>query len=468
MLSNDSPFLKSLIYFILAVSAALIITLAIVNDGSANDIHLEVSELIIAKGKTPEYTDCWQCYHPKFYHQTVAKSWTWFEITSKENRIIFAQLINAFAGIFTLLIFLIFILGQPFNRMVQLVSFSMVALNPRFIAIHTQATNDAFLILFGTLMIYALYQFLKKPSLRFFLFILIASILAGVTKGNSFILMSGVVVVFLFKIISTQNFKLSVGKNYLGSLLVFLAMNFLLVGYFGGYYDDFKKYDHPFMYNTPVGEAPNFLEETTFRRPGVKSIASGYFTFRFFDMIKNPTITNEYGDNYPLHRTSVWSQLYGRSHFLYFDNWPAGKWQSNNPAMMNVGRGALILALIPSILFLLGFFKDLKKWRRLFSERSFNFLNENPSWMFSIFNVGFLVFIILFTAFGRDYSFMKIIYLFPGILAAMIPLLKGFDWGFNFLKKSKIGTAIFQMSIFVLLILYIIPILNLISKLASA
>ena len=467
MFSNDSPFLKSLIYFILAISAALMITLAIVNDGSANDIHLEVSELIITKGKTPEYTDCWQCYHPKFYHQTVAKYWAWFEITSKKNRIIFAQLINAFAGVFTLLICLIFILGQPFNRMVQLVSFSMVALNPRFIAIHTQASNDAFLILFGTLMIYALYQYLKKPSLRFFLLILMASVLAGVTKGNSFVLMSGAIVVFLFKIISTQNFKLSIGKNYLGSLLVFLVLNFLLVGYFGGYYANFKKYDHPFMYNTPVGEAPSFLEETTFRRPGVKSIASGYFTFRFFDMIKNPTITNEYGDNYPLHRTSVWSQLYGRSHFLYFDNWPAGKWQSNDRTMMNVGRGALILALIPSILFLLGFFKDLKKWGKLFPERSFNFLNKNPDWMFSIFNVGFLVFIILFTAFGRDYSFMKVIYLFPGILAAIIPLLKGFDWGFNFLKKSKMGIAIFQISIFVLLAFYIIPIINLISKLAS-
>ncbi|MFK8005599.1 MAG: phospholipid carrier-dependent glycosyltransferase [Saprospiraceae bacterium] len=465
MLSNDSPFLKSLNYFIFAISTTLMITLAIVNDGSANDVHLEVSELIITKGKTPEYTDCWQCYHPKLYHHTVAKLWTWFDITSKESRIILAQLLNAFAGIFTLLICLVFILGQPFSRLVQLFSFSMMALNPRFIAIHAQATNDAFLILFGTLTVYALCQFLKKPSLRFYLIILIASIFAGATKGNSFILMSGVVVVFLLKIISTQDFKFPIGKNYLGSLLFFLIINFLAVGYFGGYFDNHKKYGHPFQYNTPVSELPYLLEKTDFRRPGVQSIASGYFTFRFFDMIKNPTITNEYGDHYPLHRTSVWSQLYGRSHFLYFDNWPAGKWQSNNPTMMNVGRGALILALFPSILFLIGFLKDLKIWWRLFSERSFNFLNKNADWMFSIFNVGFLVFIILFTAVGRDYSFMKVIYLFPGILAAMIPLLKGFDSAFSFLKKSKIGISVFQMSIFVLLVFYVIPILNLIGKL---
>jgi hypothetical protein len=36
---------------------SIMIILAIVNDGSANDIYLEVSKLIIAKGKTPEYTD---------------------------------------------------------------------------------------------------------------------------------------------------------------------------------------------------------------------------------------------------------------------------------------------------------------------------------------------------------------------------------------------------------------------------
>ena len=133
--------------------------------------------------------------------------------------------------------------------------------------------------------------------------------------------------------------------------------------------------------------------------------------------------------------------------------------------MMNVGRGALILALFPSILFLFGFFKDLKIWWKLFSKKNLKFLNENADWMFSIFNVGFLTFIILFTAFGRDYSFMKVIYLFPGILAAIIPLMKGFDFGFRFLEKSKIGFTVFQMSIFVLLIFYVIPVFNLIGKL---
>ncbi len=55
-------------YLVFAISAGLMIALALTNNGSANDSHMEVAELILIKGATPEYKDCWQCYHPKFYH----------------------------------------------------------------------------------------------------------------------------------------------------------------------------------------------------------------------------------------------------------------------------------------------------------------------------------------------------------------------------------------------------------------
>jgi len=57
------------------------------------------------------------------------------------------------------------------------------------------------------------------------------------------------------------------------------------------------------------------------------------------------------------------------------------------------------------------------------------------------FKYWFLAFIILLTAVGRDYSFMKVIYIymFSGISTALIPLLKGFDLAVNFLKKNKVG-----------------------------
>ncbi len=45
-------------FIVFTISAGLMLTLAIVNNGSSNDNHLVLSQLIIAKGQSPKYTDC--------------------------------------------------------------------------------------------------------------------------------------------------------------------------------------------------------------------------------------------------------------------------------------------------------------------------------------------------------------------------------------------------------------------------
>ena len=50
-----------LLLIILSVGALLRLALAIYNDGSANDIHLEVAELILRLGHLAAPMDCWQC-----------------------------------------------------------------------------------------------------------------------------------------------------------------------------------------------------------------------------------------------------------------------------------------------------------------------------------------------------------------------------------------------------------------------
>jgi len=166
-----------------------------------------------------------------------------------------------------------------------------------------------------------------------------------------------------------------------------------------------------------------------------------------------------------LHRTSVWSQLYGRTHFIYFDNWPPGPWQCKDPKMMAVGRVALTLALFPSLFFLVGLFIDFKVWSALFFRRNIDFLKNSHEWIFHIFILGYLIFIILFTAIGRDFSYMKMIYIFPGIIAVLTPLLKGGDYVYKYILKNRILFLIFHAIIFVLLVYYLIPIINLITKL---
>ena len=439
----------------------LMISLALVNDGAANDDHIEVAEMIFNEGKIPEPQRCWQCYHPKLYHYSVAQLSHFLDLETRAKRTVLAQSINAIAGIFTLLICWTFIKKQLFREEIKLLCLATIAFNPRFIAIHAQASNDAFLILFGTILIFALYKLMEEFNIKCFFIVLTVAILAGVTKGNSFILIAGVIVGFLLKMIVSQKMK---WRTYLGSLLFFIMLTTILIGYLGEYFSNYKKYGKPVVYNTPITTIPNLFEKTTFRRPGVQSIVGAYFTFRWVDLIQNPMISND-ADGYPLHRTSLWSQLYGRSNFIYFDNWPPGKWQSKDSLMMNIGRISLVLAIIPTFLFLIGLFKELKKWTTLFFNREWDRINANQEWIFQIFIFGFLVFIILFTATGRDYSFMKVIYLYPWVLAILIPLLKGFEWMFSRLRKN--GLQVFYFLITLLYFSYIIPVMDLILNLMN-
>lgn len=451
------------VWAVLAIAVSLRLSLAIVNDGRANDNHLEVAAKIITERHIPAARDCWQCYHPKLYHYVVAQLWNIFLIKSSKVWYILAQMINAVAGIITILIFWRFIKERPVSGRVKLLVFSLIALNPRLIAISAQASNDSFMILFATIALFSLYRYMCTFSVKYYWLMLISTILAGLTKGNAFVVIIGIFVVFMIKIIATKNFHFDLKKGYLGAALIFVFLVVSIVGYFGQYYGNFKKYDKPISFNAPLNKELHSIKGENFGRPGIKSILGGYFTFRLFDMIRQPKITNS-KYTYPKHRTSVWSQLYGRTHFLYFDDWPPGIWQSNDPMMMSAGRAAFILALFPSFLFLLGTFNELKIWLIALKDKNFDFIRRSNEWIFHVFIVGFAAFIILFTALGKDFSFMKIIYVFPGLLAALIPFSKGFEQAFAYFKHNKSITWFFDTMIIGLLISYVIPVLNLIQK----
>lgn len=461
---NTSSF-KIFLYLIFTMAVSFRIVLATVNKGYANDDHLKVSKLISETGKIPGPYDCWECNQQKLYHFTVAKLWSFLNLNTDKARFILAQLLNAIAGIFTVIICWLFIRKQPFRDSSKLLCFSLVALNPGLIVINAEASNDSFVILFGSIVIYSVYRLTIKPTVKYFLILITSSVLAGITKTNSLVLIIGVITVLMIKIVSNRNYKLSLRKGYLGGLTIYLIVITLGIGYFGEYYSNYKKYGKPLVYTVPTGEMPHWYKKTTFFCPGVRSITEGYFTFRIIDMIKHPIITND-RYSYPLHRTSVWSQLYGRANFIYFDFWPRGPWQCKDPIMLDIGRVALILALFPLLIFLTGLFLDFRIWSALFIRRNIDFLKINHEWIFHIFLVGYLVFIILFTAKGRDYSYMKMIYIFPGLMAVLFPLLKGCEYVYkNILKSNRVISLLFHVVVCLLLVSYLVPIIHLITKL---
>jgi hypothetical protein len=317
--------------------------------------------------------------------------------------------------------------------------------------------------MFGTLVLYFLYSLITKRNTLNFILLIIFSILAGLSKYNGIILIIGVLVALTVKILIDKNYSIHLRKGFLGWILIFFISTSFFVGRYGGFYNNMKNYNQLVIYNTPIAEMTNIYEETTYDRPGIKSIIGGFFTFRIFDMLKHPIITND-KYKYPIHRTSLWSQLYGRTHFLYFDNWPRGVWSKTNPTMLLIGRISLLLALFPSTIFIIGIYKEIKDWIIAIVKNKYDFIKINGNWIFHIFFWGFIFFIILFNLKGRDFSFMKIIYIFPGILVATNILLRGYDYTYNYIKKNLALYLTSNILLFVLLISYLIPIFHLIFK----
>ena len=99
-----------------------------------------------------------------------------------------AEFINFLAGVITLVIVWKFIIEFPVNNdILKVVSFALVALNPKLIGISSQATNDAFAILFSTLALYFTYIFIQKPRIVT-LFLILLFILLGISsKTNTWV-----------------------------------------------------------------------------------------------------------------------------------------------------------------------------------------------------------------------------------------------------------------------------------------
>lgn len=457
---------KRLWVLVLWLAVVLRLGLAVFNNGSANDDHLEVSRMIYATGSIPEPQDCWQCYHPKLYHWSMAALWKALNITVWHWQIKLAQLINCFTGILTLLMVRRFLGELPFNDRSRLITFSLIALNPSLIAISIQPSNDAFIIFFGTAIIYCVYRLMQQFRFRHLLLLVLFSVLAGATKTSALVLISGVLVVWIIKLLTDLYYRRPFSRWHIPAWILYLVISLTGTMFLGEYYSNYRKYDKPVVYNTPTGDLPHLYKNSDFRRPGVQSVAEGYFTFRLIDMLRTPVVSNE--DNiYPKHRTSVWSQLYGRSHFIYFENWPPGKWQSDNPAMWWTGRVALVLALLPLTMLMIGFWKTFRVWPMWLWKKRDDFIKNSYEWILHAFMVGFMLFIILFTLYGRDYSFMKIIYLFPGLLAFSVPLLRGTDTAVAFLAGRSSLTKVFNASFILLFVSYMIPLLDLMIKLSK-
>lgn len=450
---------KIFIISVFLIAGALRISLAIVNR-EANDDHFQVVKIIKNEGRLPTYSECWEGFQPKLYHSVIAVLCKCIPSGHMPICIIMTQLLNCAAGMITIYIVWSFLRNLAAAEWVKLVCLSFVALNPDLIGINAQATNDSFVIMFSTATLYCFYLFFSGRKIKYFFGLIIFSVFAALSKGSGIVLFFGILSVFILKLIVSRNFSLSLKRGYLSCILIFSFVYLTLVPLFGQYYYNYRQCGSPFVVNREVDPFPDFFKETYCYHPGVTSIKNSYLTFRLFDLIKHPTITND-EKIYPLHRTSLWSQLHGRAHFIFFSMWPP-TWQTENAIILNMGRVILALALIPALFLLVPVFRRIGAWFNAIIRNRFDFIINSNDWIFDVFFLAYICSLICYTLSYREFNTMKAIYIFPALLSAVFL----FSSEIERVYKHKRLVVLLSLFFGLLLVLYILNITCLILKLS--
>jgi hypothetical protein len=151
-------------FIVFAVALLLRLLLCLVNR-EANDDHFEVVRIINAEHRIPDKFECSECFQPKLYHFTAAKTLAMLRCASRPSQMIAGQIINGIAGMAIVVLLFFFISASMAGHYrIKFFAFALLALNPALVAINGQATNDTFVILFSTLTFYGIFRFLKGES----------------------------------------------------------------------------------------------------------------------------------------------------------------------------------------------------------------------------------------------------------------------------------------------------------------
>ena len=454
-----------LLLILFLLSCALRLSLVSVNR-EANDDHMEVIDRILATHALPQKNDCWECFQPKLFHATVALTLQALGLAGANHDIqtLVAEWLNFLAGVLTLGILGVFIRGLPIQEgRIKPVAFALVALNPQLIGISSQATNDAFAILFSTLALYGTYRFFQKPKIGTYLLIIFCLGLGISAKTNTWVT---ALAIFISLMTWVWMLKGQRAKTLAYALpFLFIVLGLALLNPLNQYVANDKDYGSPVLLNIDRPPLPHFSEITYPRRPGIISIQDGFFTFKFFSLLRNP-LNRDINNNIPSHRTSLWTQLYASANSLHFENFPPS-WATFGQDGFGLSRGIFILALIPTLIFLAG--AAIECWLVLinFIKRDDTIAKATGYGLFAFVFIGYLLFISLYALVYRDFSVMKAIFIFPAFIAFPLFLIRAGDRVDRFFSRH-VQWAAYALEVVItpLLILYVLDVATLIGHLA--
>jgi len=427
---------------ILILALGLRLCLALVNR-EANDPHMEVVTWILTHHELPIKTsgDCWECFQPKLFHASLAALIQVLKIESADSQIVLAQMVNALTG--SLMVGYAFFLirqlpiGSP---LVKLTAFGLLALNPGLVSINIQATNDTFAITFSFIAVYYAYHLLAQPTetnqpQRNWLNLSAASLFAALAilaKTNAAVTAIAILAAFLVKAVFQQRHQF-----YVYAVLFFTACALLVIpNPLSQYIVNYRQFGTPvtLTINVEKQPLPRFFEQTETHRPGILSIQDGFLTFKLIELLKEPQNSSS-NKIYPPHRTSFWTLLYARTHFIQFNQWPPS-WLTTSSAIRNLGRLLYLFALLPSLALVLGFCAEL--FRGLLSIRIqprapwVAFLSDQVAFqeagLLLALLIGYLGFQTVYALQYRIYTVIKAIFIFPAWPSLLFFYIAGLAW----------------------------------------
>lgn len=444
----ERPYARA-IAVVFAGAVAFRLVLALLNL-EANDDHMAVSRVMAFEGRSPAADELYQAYHPKLYHGAVALVWRALPDRSLPAATRAAQLLNVAAGVLTLAVVLRFLRRLGLAPRVRFLAFALVALNPRLASINVQAANDSFAILFGTLALYAAYRFFEAWDWAGFLGLWGAAVLAMLSKANGLILLIAVLVTFGAAAVRGRTLA-PVGRGrVVVSGALFLAAYLATVPWLGPYARHYREKGTPFPSNHDLAPFPHLFRETRYGRPGATSVAHALLTFRYVDLLRHPMNTQD-RTVYPAHRTSLWSQLYGRLHFAQFEYHPPS-WRTRHPAVLWLGRVIFVAALVPTVVALCGLWRAAIRTARAWLGRG------GPSALaegiLPLTVAGFLAAIALYALRQRTFASMNAIYILPAALAMVALFAREYQrWSDRLGRHSRARRAL-DGTVAALLVLY--------------
>ena len=463
MRSNKKTYL--LYYFIFGLAIFLRLSLVLFNR-EANDAHEAVANLILQTGSLPLKEDCWECFQPKLYHVVFAFLLKLFNLANNPayQQNVAGQAINFFAGFTTIAIVYLFIKGlTEFDEKLKLFAFALVALNPALIGINSQATNDTFVILFSTLAIYFSYNFLKNEKIMDLILCSLFVILGISTKTNAWVTFFAILFVLLLKIYLKEQHK----KNILITVVFLFSVTALsFVNPLNQYLPNIQKYGTPILLNIIKDPLPHFSGDYSADASGVWYVGDGFFTFKLIDLIKHPRL-NLGTTIYLPHQTSFWTVLFGRAHAIHFDNAPPA-WSTTGETIFPLLRILYILAIIPTMLLLIGFGHDFLKFIKGSITKNIAILHTIYFGLFALLFVGYLSFQILYSLQYRSVTVIKAIFVFPALLSFPVFFMQASKSLYQFLpKRFQWISYIFESTIVALLVCYVVDVTILIIDLAK-